>query len=81
MGIHAIHHKAAPAMPINTSGDYCRAGCWTPPGREHGLACPAVTHRRLAHPDAARIFAGLLVGLPIGAALWTALVFLIGAIA
>ncbi|MBM0203231.1 hypothetical protein JNW90_09005 [Micromonospora sp. STR1s_5] len=50
-------------MPINTSGDYCRAGCWTPPGREHGLACPAVT------PDGHRFFRGLLHALPVALAL------------
>ena len=69
MGIHVIHHRQ-PTQPVNTSGDYCGL-CWTPPGREHGLACPAAPRPGLAFPDAARVFAGLLVGLPIGAALWT----------
>lgn len=67
MGIHAIHHRRRPAlsMPINTSDDYCRAGCWTPPGREHGLACPAVEpHHNL------RFFRGLLIGLALVFALY-----------
>lgn len=66
MGIYAIHHhrKPAPPMPINTSDDYCRAGCWTPPGREHGLACPAVEHH-----DNLRFFRGFLRALPIALAL------------
>ena len=58
MGIYAIHHRQ-PARPVNTSGDYCRAGCWTPPGREHGLACPAVT------PPVSPVFRGLANALPI----------------
>lgn len=45
MGIHVIHHRTPPAQPINTSGDYCRTGCWAAPGREHGLACPEVARR------------------------------------
>jgi len=43
MGVFAIHRKPTDP-PINNTGDYCRAGCWTPPGRPHGLACPVVDH-------------------------------------
>jgi hypothetical protein len=64
MGIYAIHHrKPAPLTPINTSDDYCRAGCWTPPGREHGLACPAVEH------NPPLFFRGFLRAFPIAVAL------------
>ncbi|MGN9802029.1 hypothetical protein [Micromonospora sp. L32] len=65
MGAFAIHHpKRDAGMPINTSDDYCRAGCWTPPGREHGLSCPAVEHH-----DNLRVFRGLLNALPLAVAL------------
>ncbi|RAN92624.1 hypothetical protein GAR05_06116 [Micromonospora saelicesensis] len=65
MGVYAIHHRRKPAtsMPINTTDDYCRAGCWTPPGREHGIACPAVE----THPPL--FFRGFLHALPIALAL------------
>ncbi|MEV0726043.1 hypothetical protein AB0I37_25095 [Micromonospora purpureochromogenes] len=68
MGILAIHHrKPAPDMPINTSRDYCRAGCWAAPGREHGLACPAVI------PQPSPAFRGLLIGLLIVGTPWVTL--------
>lgn len=74
-------HRPALALPVNAGPGYCPT-CWTPPGKEHELSCPEVTpehalafiqqgtRRPLPFPDATRVFAGLLIGLPIGAALW-----------
>ncbi|WP_346536986.1 hypothetical protein [Micromonospora sp. DPT] len=65
MGIHVLHHPRKPTglMPVNTSPNYCGC-CWAAPGREHGLACPAITHR-----DNLRVFRGLLNALPLAVAL------------
>lgn len=65
MGIHVLPHRTPAEPPINTSGDYCRDGCWTPPGRRHGLACPAV-----APYSGLPVFRALLTALPVGAAGW-----------
>ncbi|WP_026184273.1 hypothetical protein [Salinispora vitiensis] len=48
-------------------------GCLTVPGRDHGVACPAVEgprHAVEAVPEFVRIALGLLVGLLIGVGLW-----------
>lgn len=67
----APHRRPAVTLPVNTSDTYCHQ-CWTPPGQEHRPTCPAgPQHRRpLPFPAEARIFAGLLIGLPIGALLY-----------
>ncbi|MFG3639118.1 hypothetical protein ACGF3C_02440 [Micromonospora sp. NPDC047762] len=62
MGVYAIHHRKPAGMPVNNTPNYCGL-CWTPPGREHGLACPAV------EPDGHRFFRGLLHALPLALAL------------
>lgn len=50
-------------------------GCLTVPSRTHGPACPAVEGARHAaapqpHADTVRIVTALLVGVPLGAAIY-----------
>lgn len=55
------------------SGPGVCPGCLTVPGREHGVACPALEGPRHAAdsvPESVRIALGLLVGLLIGVGLW-----------
>lgn len=62
------------------SGPGLYPGCLTVPGRDHGLACPAVEGARHAAdsvPGSVRILAGLLVGLLIGVGLYLLLALLI----
>lgn len=62
MAVFAIHHRQPAGQPVNTSTNYC-PGCWTPPRREHGFACPAVP------PPPSLVFRGLLNALPLAVAL------------
>ncbi|MDM4721127.1 hypothetical protein QTQ03_25455 [Micromonospora sp. WMMA1363] len=64
--------------PIH-DGPRCCRGCWTPPGRTHGPACPAAPapRRRLTYPLDARVWTGLLIGLPIGVCLYLLIALLI----
>lgn len=66
-----VHRNHITRLPVNTAATCC-PGCHTRPGRDHGLSCPDAPQYRqpLAFPELARVFAGLLVGVPIGAALW-----------
>ncbi|NYT96300.1 hypothetical protein [Salinispora sp. H7-4] len=55
------------------SGPGVCPGCLTVPGRDHGVACPAVEgprHAAAPHADTVRIVTALLVGVPIGAAIY-----------
>lgn len=59
---------------IHSGPDMC-PGCLTVPGREHGVACPALEGPRHAaaphpHADTVRMVTALLVGVPIGAAIY-----------
>lgn len=55
------------------SGPGVCPGCLTVPGRTHGPACPAVEgprHAAAPHADTVRIVSALLVGVPLGAAIY-----------
>lgn len=55
-------HRRTQAAPTNHGATYCHM-CWTRPGDQHTGWCPETAHSRrprLAHPEDARVFRGLI---------------------
>ena len=64
-----IVRRHKPTPQLNHSAYPCPI-CWTPPLAEHENWCNETTGPQPAHPDEARFFRGLAIGLPLGITGW-----------